>query len=65
MIVEMTRAQALALGILRCECGHPPNNHFGHGTQPCAHCACKKYRERVVLPRVSAQDIVDAESSPR
>lgn len=55
--VTMTHDQALALGLLRCECGHPPNNHFDFDKRPCAHCRnpkCEEYRERVSLPKVDA-----------
>lgn len=45
IVIRFTRDNALALGLLVCRCGHPPNNHFGHDKQPCAHCACKEYRE--------------------
>jgi hypothetical protein len=51
--ITMTRAQALALGLLRCSCGHPPNNHFDFNERACAHCPCKRYDEHVMLPRVS------------
>jgi len=44
--IEFTRENALKLGLLICECGHPPNNHFSFKEQPCAHCMCKKYREK-------------------
>lgn len=53
--VVMTRGEALALGILRCSCGHPPNNHFDHGKSPCAHCDCQAYDEQVVLPKAGAR----------
>lgn len=49
--VEMTRDQMLKLGLLRCTCGHPPNNHFDQGECPCAHCPCKSYDEQVSLPK--------------
>lgn len=49
--VEMTLAQALALGIVRCICGHRPNNHFDFRKKSCAHCDCKAYEQRIVLPR--------------
>lgn len=35
---------ALALGIVFCECGHPPNNHFDFDKKPCAHCKCEKLK---------------------
>lgn len=50
--VQVTREQALRLGLVFCKnCPHPPNNHFCNGRgpgKPCAHCPCKKYEERVV-----------------
>ena len=49
--LTLTREQALALGVLRCECGHLPNNHFLDSTLACAHCACKCYSERVVVDK--------------
>ena len=37
--VKLTQREAEALGIIKCRCGHPPNNHFKlnkkHGI--CAH----------------------------
>jgi hypothetical protein len=45
--IRFTRSKALSLGLIVCECGHPPNNHFGFDDKPCAHCGCKKYRETV------------------
>ena len=50
--IQMTRAQALAINIIHCECGHPPNNHFGHGDRPCAHCDCTELRERVSVGKI-------------
>ena len=32
---------------LACMCGHPANNHFSHGSEPCAHCKCKQLTEQV------------------
>jgi hypothetical protein len=46
----LTQKQAERLGIVRCECGHPPNNHFDHDKRPCAHCKCKEYRQVIKLP---------------
>ena len=46
--LRMTRKRALELGLLICECGWPENNHFDHGSRPCAHSTCKAYRERGV-----------------
>jgi hypothetical protein len=54
--LRLTRKRALQLGLLRCVCGYPENNHFEHGTRPCAHSDCKEYRER----GVSGVEIVDA-----
>lgn len=46
LVVALTRQEALELGIVRCGCGHPPNNHFPDlPGKPCAHCACKRYQE--------------------
>lgn len=39
--VTLTTQKARELGLLRCQCGHPHNNHFPHGKQSCAHCSCK------------------------
>jgi hypothetical protein len=47
--IEMTRADALRLGLLTCRCGHPDNNHFDWKDRSCAHCNCERYDER---PRV-------------
>lgn len=44
---KFTVRRALELGLLRCECGCPPNKHFDHGDNPCAGCRdCKKYKRR-------------------
>ncbi len=43
--ITMTRANALALNLIACGCGHPPNNHFDHGDRPCARCQCRRYEE--------------------
>lgn len=50
--VEMTRSQALKLGIVRCEhCRYPPNNHFDFGQKKCAHDgSCPGYKEQIFLP---------------
>lgn len=42
--IRYSRENALKLGLLICECGYPPNNHFGY-TGACAHNDCKKYKE--------------------
>lgn len=52
LTIEMSRAQALALNIIHCECGHPPNNHFDHDARPCAHCDCTELRERVSVGKL-------------
>lgn len=49
--VSLTQAQAEALGIVACRCGHRPNNHFDHGKRPCAFCKCKVYRQIIALPK--------------
>lgn len=46
----ITLEQARRKGMAHCECGHPHNNHFSHGTRPCAHCECKELRERITSP---------------
>lgn len=43
LTLKMTRRRALELGLIVCECGHPANNHFGHGL--CSRCECKELRE--------------------
>jgi len=43
-VVKLTLEDALKLGIVHCECGHPPNNHFEHWPRTCAHCHCKKLK---------------------
>ncbi len=49
--IKMSVLQAEKLGLIAClNCRHPPNNHFSHGTQPCAHCDCKKYELGIFLP---------------
>jgi hypothetical protein len=45
IVIEFTRNQALAYGLLVCVCRHPPNNHFDDQTGSCARCECKKYVE--------------------
>lgn len=41
----MPRSTALVHGLLMCACGHRPNNHFAHGSSPCAVLAAAE-RER-------------------
>ena len=43
---KISRADALAMGLLTCECEHPPNNHFEWDNKSCAFCGCKNYREK-------------------
>jgi hypothetical protein len=43
---QMTRQQALEMGLLSCTCGHPINNHFDHDAHPCAQCQCLGYNEK-------------------
>jgi len=50
LVVEMTMAQACAIDIVICECGHRPNNHFDHGDRPCARCGCKVMALVISLP---------------
>lgn len=56
MRVNMTMAQAMALGIVRCKsCGHQPTGHFldQPPKKPCAHCRqCEGYKPKIVLPKV-------------
>ncbi len=52
LTLVMTRAEALSCDLLRCACGHRPNNHFDHGNGPCAHCKCTAYRERPVVGKL-------------
>ena len=52
--IELTRQQLLALGLLRCQCGHPSNNHFTHGDSACAFCESKSLNESVVVGNVVA-----------
>lgn len=51
--ITFTRPEALSLGLLTCKCGHPENNHFNH-TDSCAHCDCKRYRERARVGKLTA-----------
>jgi hypothetical protein len=54
LTVKLTQKQAEMLGIVRCTCGHPINNHFDFSSngfkRPCAHCTCKAYTQIVCLP---------------
>lgn len=45
--IELTRKEAIQLGLLVCgTCGYPENNHFDFGKKPCAHDTnCKEYKE--------------------
>lgn len=44
--IQMTKKQAMELGLLVCECGYPKNNHFNFGKKLCAHTdKCKGYKE--------------------
>ena len=42
-VLVLSIKEAIEFGLILCSCGHPPNNHFEHGTRPCAHCSCKEY----------------------
>jgi hypothetical protein len=57
IVVTLTQTQAEKLGIVRCVCGHRPNNHFSHThfslTSACAFCQCVEYRQVVRLPAKS------------
>jgi hypothetical protein len=54
--IDITQEQAEALGIVHCECGHPPSNHFrDQPKQRCAHCGCKAYQQRITLPEVKTR----------
>jgi len=46
ILIQTTRREALRYGLLVCTCGHPVNNHFDHGSCPCARCDCKVYTEK-------------------
>lgn len=46
--IGFSRQEALKLGLLICECGHRPNNHFDWDDKPCAQCKCESYREKAV-----------------
>jgi hypothetical protein len=48
MLLQLSRKRALQLDLLWCKCGHRPNNHHTFHKKPCAHCNCKKYREKAV-----------------
>lgn len=50
LTITITQAQACRMGIVFCECGHPPNNHFTFDACPCAHCECKEYRQVLLAP---------------
>lgn len=46
-VVKLAMRDALELGIVHCECGHPPNNHFiGQGKAKCARCKCQELRPK-------------------
>ncbi len=51
IVIELTQRQAEQLGVVRCQCGHPSNNHFDFETKPCAHCKCQGYRQVMCLPK--------------
>ena len=42
-VVKLTMREAIEIGIVRCTCGHPINNHHEWKPRPCAHCACRRY----------------------
>jgi len=47
VVIRMTRQEALAHGLLICECGYPENNHFDFDNRVCAHNKeCKGYKEK-------------------
>jgi hypothetical protein len=45
--VILSYEEALAAGLVHCECGHPPNNHFDFDDKPCAHCSCKCFKQKI------------------
>ena len=46
--LKLTYKNTLELGLVKCTCGHPPSNHFlDQKDQPCAHCECSSYKERI------------------
>jgi len=48
----MTKKDALSLGLLTCECGHPENNHFQHSGTCCARCECKRFTEVPIVGKL-------------
>lgn len=45
MLIEISRREADARGLLSCTCGHRLNQHFGNDGKACGHCECKGYDE--------------------
>jgi hypothetical protein len=43
--IKMSLEDAYAYGLFSCTCGHAINNHFDHGSKPCARCKCTEYCE--------------------
>ena len=55
MLIEITRKQALAYGLLTCKhCLFPPNNHFGNGERggKNAHVDCPGYEEESTIGKI-------------
>jgi len=51
--IQMSRKQAMELGLLVCECGYPKNNHFDFGKKVCAHNKeCKGYKEKAKVGKL-------------
>lgn len=50
--LTLTQKMLQRLGLTFCKCSHRPNNHFDHGTNPCAHCDCKEYDQQPIVGEV-------------
>lgn len=47
LTIKFTRKEVEALGLVKCKCGHPKNNHYDFDYKGCAHCECMGYDEKV------------------
>ena len=60
-LIEFTKEEADAMGLFRCECGHPESNHFdfsalGDKNRPCSRtdCVpkCKNFKPKLTIGKL-------------
>jgi hypothetical protein len=65
IIIETTLKELEKHGLVICECGHPPNNHFlqfDDNDKSCSRCNCPNYRPKILLGKKAGQ--VEPELKP-